>query len=391
MHDSIYEPGEDSFLIKKHVKQLAKGRVLEIGIGSGILAKTALENKIDLFTGVDINPEAIKHCQKTIDDKRAYFVKSNLFENIPHKQKYDTIIMNPPYLPESKTDDKETARNIAGGKKGYELIKNFLTEASTYLKPDGIILLLFSGFSSKNKIDSFIKNNLFSYEELDKKSIFFEELFVYKLKKSSLLRELEAINIKRINEFTKGKRGAIYTGFYKGKKVAIKKQLEGIEAKNTVKNEYQKLSLLNKYHIGPELILTGKDYFVYNFIEGIFITNFFKQSEKEQILTALNQIFRQLRKLDQLQLNKEEMTHPHKHIIITPDSKPVLIDFERCKYTTKPHNVTQFAQFLTSKKVSIQLETKNIILNKKHITKLCKEYSKDSCKFEKLLNAIMNQ
>jgi len=49
-------------------------------------------------------------------------------------------------------------------------------------------------------------------------------------------------------------------------------------------------------------------------------------------------------------VNKFEMHHPTKHILIKagkPSRKTVvMIDFERCRWTEKPKNVTQFVQFL---------------------------------------------
>ena len=55
----IYEPAEDSYLLQKYVKELAIGRVLDMGTGSGIQAITALKNlQVRLVLAVDINPEA---------------------------------------------------------------------------------------------------------------------------------------------------------------------------------------------------------------------------------------------------------------------------------------------------------------------------------------------
>ncbi|MFA6888354.1 MAG: hypothetical protein WC254_02555, partial [Candidatus Woesearchaeota archaeon] len=52
------------------------------------------------------------------------------------------------------------------------------------------------------------------------------------------------------------------------------------------------------------------------------------------------------------------------------------IDFERCRYTEQSKNINQILQFLTSYKVAELLQKKGIVLDKKKIDALGKEYSK---------------
>jgi len=56
------------------------------------------------------------------------------------------------------------------------------------------------------------------------------------------------------------------------------------------------------------------------------------------------------------------MHHPWKHIII--GKKVVLIDFERMHVTKDPKNVSQFCQFVTSKKMTGFLSDKELRLIK---------------------------
>ena len=56
----MYHPKEDSFLLEKFVS-LAKGKVLDIGTGAGILAATAAKNsKVKSVIAVDIDRESIE-------------------------------------------------------------------------------------------------------------------------------------------------------------------------------------------------------------------------------------------------------------------------------------------------------------------------------------------
>lgn len=384
MHESIYQGYEDSFLLAKAAKKYAFGNILEMGVGSGVILKCI--SKYDTLTGVDINPYAIEHCKKELP--HATLVQSDLFENLNNKHFFHTIIFNPPYLPEDKEEPEDERNNLSGGKKGYETIERFMSQCSYYLKPEGIILLLFSSLSKKAQVEKIIHDNLFSQKKIDEKSFMLEKLYVYKLQKTEFLKELEDSNINNIKKFTYGKRGNIYTGTLKNKKVAIKRQRQDTEARNTVKNEIEKLKLLNKHGIGPELIISKDDYFVYKFIEGQFIIDFLKEGKKENIQKVLRRLFDQLFTLDKLKLNKEEMTNPYKHILVK-DSKPVLVDFERCKHKTHAHNVTQFVQFLTSKKIEKILKEKSLETDKKTMIELSRRYAEKPTKTN--LKKIMAQ
>ena len=178
----IYEPAEDSHLLAEAVKKYAFGNVLDVGTGSGIQAETALKNKkVKSVTATDIN----KNCKKNLSSS-IKFIHSNLFQKIP-KQKFDTIIFNPPYLPQDKGIEDS---RIYGGKKGYEIIERLLNNCSSYLAENGIILLLFSNLSKKNRVDEAIENNCLEKEELSRKELpFIEMLYVYRITKSQLMRK----------------------------------------------------------------------------------------------------------------------------------------------------------------------------------------------------------
>ena len=167
----IYQPREDSILLERNVKKYAKGRVLDVGTGSGIQAAAALE-KADEVIGVDINPAAVKYCKGKYS--KIFFLVSDLFENVSGK--FDTIIFNPPYLPEDPS-----AKDVAldGGKEGWELIDRFLREVRGHLDENGVVLLLFSSLTGKEKVDSLIKENRFRFLQIDNTKLDFEELYVY--------------------------------------------------------------------------------------------------------------------------------------------------------------------------------------------------------------------
>lgn len=169
----IYEAAEDSFLLKKYVEKYSKGKVLDVGTGSGILMEVALK-KTSKVEGVDIDEEAVDYCKK----KGLKVKKSDLFNKV--KGKFDLIVFNPPYLPEDEVKD----RDLIGGKKGYELIERFFSEVVEHLEKNGKVLILFSSLTDKEKVDEIIRKNKFKFKLLEKGKYFFEELYVYLCYKS---------------------------------------------------------------------------------------------------------------------------------------------------------------------------------------------------------------
>jgi release factor glutamine methyltransferase len=173
----VYEPEEDSYLLKEYVNKLARGRVLDVGTGSGMQAIAAAKKKeVKEVVAVDVDSEAVELLKKKKIQKIT-ISQSDLFSEV--NGKFDTIIFNPPYLP---NDENDADLALDGGEKGHELIARFLLEAKYHLADKGIILLVFSNRTVKKEVDSAIAKKGYVYELLDEKSLpFFEKLYVYEI------------------------------------------------------------------------------------------------------------------------------------------------------------------------------------------------------------------
>lgn len=171
----IYEPREDSFLLQKQVKKYARGKVLDMGTGSGIQALTAKEKGADVLA-VDCNPEAVNNVKK----RGIKAIVSDLFEQV--QGTFDVILFNPPYLPETEEEDAESKQITTGGKQGHELLERFLKEAKKHLKTRGSILIVVSSLTGD--VSAIIKKYNYQYKVLDTEKIPFETLTVHVLKKT---------------------------------------------------------------------------------------------------------------------------------------------------------------------------------------------------------------
>ncbi len=160
----IYEPQEDSYLLQKYVRKFARGKVLDMGTGSGIQALAALEKTPDVLA-VDISEDAVK----LLKGKGVNAKVSNLFSKV--EGKFDLIIFNPPYLPPDRYDKD---RSTSGG---IQIIDRFLSQAKNFLNKDGRILLVFSSLTGD--VNSLLKKYGYKFECLEKQNHFFEKLFIY--------------------------------------------------------------------------------------------------------------------------------------------------------------------------------------------------------------------
>jgi release factor glutamine methyltransferase len=368
----VYEPQEDSDMLAKVVKKYASGRVLDMGTGSGVQAAVASKcKKVTSVIGVDINPAAIVHSKKKHRGSGVTWKQSDLFENVSGK--YDTITFNPPYLPQ---EGMQIHLDLEGGKHGYEVILRFIEQVGSHLKDDGQILLLFSSQSEPAVIEAALRREQFMWEIVSEDSFFFEKLYVYRIGRSVVWRELRKKRVTNITYFSEGKRGYIYCAKYRGKRVAVKVQKPTSGALGRITWEAQALQKANALGIGPSFLFGGEDYLVYEFQTGKLLRYWIEGANGSRIRTVLRSIMKQCYALDCAGLTKEEMHHPHKNIII--GRKAVFLDFERMRHTLDPKNVSQFCQYLMRQ--SEFLKTKGIVVDKKEIIELSKKYQRKKTK-----------
>jgi len=169
----VYQPGEDSYLLAKHVRGLVHGEVLDMGTGAGMQAiEAAAKPMVSRVVAVDVNPAALEEARRRAENggvlEKIEFIPSDLFENV--EGVFDWIVFNPPYLP-SEGDADEAS--WTGGETGAETVKRFLHDAHKHLKKRGSILMVYSDQSGLEEEDF----RGYVVEKLDELSLFFETLF----------------------------------------------------------------------------------------------------------------------------------------------------------------------------------------------------------------------
>jgi len=169
----VYEPREDSFLIYDAIQssKVAKMDVLEIGVGSGFLS-IAASKKGWRITGVDINNDFVELAEKNalLNGIKIDVFKSDLFDKV--KGKYDLIMFNAPYLPDSDGEKGSETWSDSG------TISKFIDDSKNFLEKNGKVWMVFSSLSGLERIIERFEKNGFKVKIVSTKKIPWETLYL---------------------------------------------------------------------------------------------------------------------------------------------------------------------------------------------------------------------
>ena len=203
---NVYQPAEDSGLLADAIEKRGRGRLLEVGTGSGWVAARAAREVPDVSSVVasDLSPHACRAARRRAveggpeeagvsdstgdrtepDGSGSLFdvVRANLVSPFADDA-FDTVAFNPPYLPtdpENEWDDW-MERALSGGESGRELIDPFLEAVGRVLAPGGVVLLLVSSLTGYDAVLDRVDACGFDHEVVVEESYPFESLSVLAL------------------------------------------------------------------------------------------------------------------------------------------------------------------------------------------------------------------
>ncbi len=137
---------KDTELFAQHLPVREGEEMLEIGPGTGALSIEAAYRGASRVVAIDINPDAVKNTLENIElhhmDDIVEVRFGNLYDGIHVGEKFDTIFWNTPFGLVDSKDIPDLEKAVFDP--GYRSTERFIKEASTYLKPDGRLLIGFS-------------------------------------------------------------------------------------------------------------------------------------------------------------------------------------------------------------------------------------------------------
>ena len=155
-----------------HIQHEKGNNALDIGTGSGYLAKTLLPN-FNLVVAIDINYDSIKKAHTVIDN----CVCCNAADALGVD--FDLIICNMPYLPSNEIVDV----TVDGLHEGLEVPLRIIKSAKNVLKKNGKIIFLTSSLANYTKLLEKTESLGFHVRIIATKKLFFEELIIVEAKK----------------------------------------------------------------------------------------------------------------------------------------------------------------------------------------------------------------
>jgi putative serine/threonine protein kinase len=144
----------------------------------------------------------------------------------------------------------------------------------------------------------------------------------------------------------KGFVGIVVIAHLGGERVALK--IRRVDADRAgLEHEAQMLAKANSVQVGPKLIDVSRNFLLMQLVEGCLLPSWLDAlKEKAQVCGVLSEVLEQCWRLDSIGLDHGELSKAPKHIIISKQGKPFLVDFETASVDRKPANVTSACQFL---------------------------------------------
>ena len=154
--------------IRSIADRYGEAKIVDMGTGTGAIAIALLANVDGLkATAVDISDDALKTASLNAENARVAdrfsSLKSDWFSGFSGK--FDMIISNPPYIPESQISTLATEvkkydplRALSGGKDGLQFYRKLAEESRLFLKPHGMIAVEIGKGQEKDVIALFSEN-----------------------------------------------------------------------------------------------------------------------------------------------------------------------------------------------------------------------------------------
>ena len=199
------------------------------------------------------------------------------------------------------------------------------------------------------------------------------------------------VQLKKICILGKGSVGLVTLARFKMKYFALKIRRTDANRTNMF-DEVVYQSLANSVGIGPFLVNFSDNFILMEFIKGSNIVDWYNsvRTSNERILKCTALILEQCYLLDCLKLDHGQLNRLDRHIIISKDDRPTILDFETSSAMRRVSNITSVAQSIFLHGPIYSRLRDSIKKDRTQIMKNIKDYKiqMNHEKFKKILNLL---
>jgi putative serine/threonine protein kinase len=145
-------------------------------------------------------------------------------------------------------------------------------------------------------------------------------------------------------------------------------------------HEAEMLRRANAVEVGPKLFGVSENFLLMEFIKGVHFPQWIESVRgsdlQSQVRRVLGEVLEQCYRLDEAGLDHGELSNAPKHIIVTGDDFPFLIDFETASIKRKVSNVTSICQYLFFKSQISEKVKKYLEVNEEELIKVLRKYKR---------------
>jgi release factor glutamine methyltransferase len=150
-------------------KDLSKPRILDVGVGSGVISVTLVNELSECsIVSLDISEKAIAVAKKNADNlggkEKIEFRQSDFFSALNPDEKFDLILSNPPYISHEEYKDlppevlADPKISLVADNDGLGAIESLVKEAPNFLNKDGRLMFEI-GYNQAERVSNLTEND----------------------------------------------------------------------------------------------------------------------------------------------------------------------------------------------------------------------------------------
>ncbi len=161
------------------------------------------------------------------------------------------------------------------------------------------------------------------------------------------------VRLGRVRVVGKGYRGVIVRAYVAGKLYALKIRRVDSE-RESLEDEALYTRIANAVNVGPSIYKYSRNFILREYVDGSNLPEWILEASSKDLRRCLSNLLFQAFALDMVGLDHGELARPAKHVLVTSDGRPVIIDFESASLRRRPRNLTRLTQYLFIRKGEVQ-------------------------------------